>query len=124
MSIDALQSKIRKHKAPIIVGLDPIPELLPPELRSACGEGRRLWVALPEQEPVGWVSLRDGSLSDLYLCPEFRYRRMGDQLYGQAVSQLRVAGVKTVHIGVPTLNVRLLPPKTPRILRLQPSAFF
>ncbi|MBQ1371691.1 MAG: orotidine-5'-phosphate decarboxylase [Oscillospiraceae bacterium] len=30
MSIDALQSKIRKIKSPIIVGLDPTPELIPP----------------------------------------------------------------------------------------------
>ena len=35
VSIDALQSKIRKLKTPIIVGLDPTPELIPPELRSA-----------------------------------------------------------------------------------------
>ena len=30
MSIDLLQSKIRKLKAPIVVGLDPTPELIPP----------------------------------------------------------------------------------------------
>ena len=32
MSIDALQSKIHKLKSPIMVGLDPSPELLPPSL--------------------------------------------------------------------------------------------
>lgn len=32
MSIDVLQAKIRKLKTPIMVGLDPVPELLPPAL--------------------------------------------------------------------------------------------
>lgn len=36
MSIDLLQSKIRKLKAPIVVGLDPTPELIPPELLAQC----------------------------------------------------------------------------------------
>ena len=38
MSIDVLQSKIRKCKAPIVVGLDPTRELLPPELLADCTE--------------------------------------------------------------------------------------
>lgn len=67
-------------------------------------EGDRLWVALLEQTPVGWVSLRAKTLSGLYLRPEFRHRRMGDQLYGQAVSQLRAEGVDSMNIGVPTVN--------------------
>ncbi|MBQ6160284.1 MAG: orotidine-5'-phosphate decarboxylase [Oscillospiraceae bacterium] len=36
MSIDLLQSKIRKLKTPIVVGLDPTPELIPPELLAEC----------------------------------------------------------------------------------------
>ena len=36
MSIDLLQSKIRKLKTPIVVGLDPTPELIPPELLAQC----------------------------------------------------------------------------------------
>ena len=36
MSIDVLQNKIRKLKAPIVVGLDPTPELIPPELLADC----------------------------------------------------------------------------------------
>ena len=36
MSIDLLQSKIRKFKCPIVVGLDPTPELIPPELLAEC----------------------------------------------------------------------------------------
>ena len=32
MSIDVLQARIRKLKCPIVVGLDPTPELIPPEL--------------------------------------------------------------------------------------------
>ena len=38
MSIDVLQSKIRKLKTPIVVGLDPTPELIPPELLAGCVE--------------------------------------------------------------------------------------
>jgi orotidine-5'-phosphate decarboxylase len=38
MSIDLLQSKIRKLKCPIMVGLDPTPELIPPELLAECRE--------------------------------------------------------------------------------------
>lgn len=38
MSIDVLQSKIRKCKAPIVVGLDPTRELIPPELLADCAE--------------------------------------------------------------------------------------
>ena len=36
MSIDVLQSKIRKLKCPIVLGLDPTRELIPPELLSEC----------------------------------------------------------------------------------------
>ena len=36
MSIDVLQNKIRKLKCPIVVGLDPTPELIPPELLADC----------------------------------------------------------------------------------------
>ncbi len=39
MSIDVLQSKIRKLKCPIVVGLDPTPELIPPELLADCEAG-------------------------------------------------------------------------------------
>lgn len=38
MSIDVLQSKIRKLKCPIAVGLDPTEELIPPELLAQCRE--------------------------------------------------------------------------------------
>ena len=36
MSIDVLQSKIRKLKAPIMVGLDPTRELIPPDILEEC----------------------------------------------------------------------------------------
>ena len=38
MSIDVLQGKIRKLKTPIMVGLDPTVELIPPELLAECRE--------------------------------------------------------------------------------------
>ncbi len=37
MSIDVLQAKIRKLKSPIMVGLDPFPEVIPPTLLPAEG---------------------------------------------------------------------------------------
>ena len=36
MSIDVLQSRIRKLKCPIMVGLDPMRDLIPPELLAEC----------------------------------------------------------------------------------------
>ncbi|MBR6118753.1 MAG: orotidine-5'-phosphate decarboxylase [Oscillospiraceae bacterium] len=36
MSIDVLQNRIRKLKCPIVVGLDPTRELIPPELLAEC----------------------------------------------------------------------------------------
>lgn len=36
MSIDVLQNRIRKLKCPIVVGLDPSRELIPPELLAEC----------------------------------------------------------------------------------------
>ena len=39
MSIDVLQSRIRKLKCPIVVGLDPTRELIPPELLAECEAG-------------------------------------------------------------------------------------
>ncbi|MCR5552949.1 MAG: orotidine-5'-phosphate decarboxylase [Oscillospiraceae bacterium] len=40
MSIDVLQSKIRKTRCPIVVGLDPTPELIPPAVLEAANAER------------------------------------------------------------------------------------
>ena len=74
----------------------------------APGPGDRTWIALLEEEPVGYVSLREAGISALYLRPELRHCRRGDQLFGQAVSLLRAAGVGTLHVGIPTANVEAL----------------
>ena len=68
----------------------------------APGPGDRVWIALLEEEPVGYVSLSGSGLSALWLRPAYRHRRFGDQLLGQAVSVLRAEGLETLKLGVPT----------------------
>ena len=70
-------------------------------------EGRG-WIALLGEEPVGCVGVTEEGLSLIWLRPEFRHRRMGDQLYGQAVSHLRAAGLQCLRLGVPTANLEAL----------------
>ena len=71
----------------------------------APGPGDRVWIACLGEEPVGYAAITDRSLSCLWLRPEYRHRRMGDQLLGQAVITLRAKGVTALHIGVPTNNL-------------------
>jgi probable phosphoglycerate mutase len=70
--------------------------------------GDRVWIALLEEEPVGYTALSGSGLACLYLRPEYRRRRFGDQLLGQAVSVLRAEGAEALHIGVPTANLEAL----------------
>ncbi len=55
-----------------------------------------------KDRPAGYLCYHGNSLSCLYLLPEFRHRRMGDQLLGQAVYALRAAGLAQMQIGIPT----------------------
>ena len=71
-------------------------------------KGHRLWIAMLEDQPVGYVTVGGGTVSCLYLLPQYRHRRMGDQLYGQAVTTLRREGVERLSIGVPTTNLEAL----------------
>lgn len=71
----------------------------------APGPGDRVWIALLEEEPVGYVSLSGSGLSALWLRPAYRHRRFGDQLMGQAVSVLRAEGLEALKLGVPTANL-------------------
>lgn len=66
--------------------------------------GDRVWTALLGEESVGFAAVTEGGLSRLYLRPEFRHRRMGDQLLGQAVSVLRAKGADLLEIRVPAGN--------------------
>lgn len=65
MSIDVLQSKIRKLKTPIMVGLDPTSELIPPELLADCearlGKG-------PEASAESYLLFCKGLLDALKKC--------------------------------------------------------
>jgi probable phosphoglycerate mutase len=70
--------------------------------------GDRVWIALLEEEPVGYTALSGSGLACLYLRPEYRHRRFGDQLLGQAVSVLRAEGGEALQIGVPTANLEAL----------------
>jgi probable phosphoglycerate mutase len=64
----------------------------------------RVWIASLGEEPVGWAAVSDTALSALYLRPEFRHRRMGDQLFGQAMLYLRRKGVEALRFAVPASN--------------------
>ena len=63
--------------------------------------GDRTWIACLGEEAVGYASVSETGLSALWLKPEFRHRRFGDQLFGQAALYLRRKGVKTLTFAVP-----------------------
>ena len=67
----------------------------------APGEGDQTWIACLGDEPVGYASVSEKGLSVLWLRPEFRHRRFGDQLFGQAALYLRRKGVKELTFAVP-----------------------
>ena len=84
---------------------DPGPEddaLYDPAFRP--GKGDRVWIAMLEDAPVGYVAVSDTELSVLWLRPEFRHRRMGDQLLGQAVIYLRKKGIDAFSVSLPSSN--------------------
>ena len=88
---------------------DPLPEdagLWEPGWAPAPGD--RVWVAMLGEEPVGYTALHGRDLARLYLRPEHRHRRKGDQLLGQAVVRLRAMGAERMQIGVPTTNLEAL----------------
>lgn len=65
-------------------------------------KGHRVQIALLRKTPVGYLSFDGKSVSCLYLLPEYRHQRMGDQLLGQVVFTLRAEGARELQIGVPT----------------------
>ena len=73
------------------------PDFLPPA-------GHRLRVAMLKDEPVGYTAWQGGTLSLLYLKPEYRFRRMGDQLLGEALLAMRAEGRTDLTAGFPTVN--------------------
>ena len=71
-------------------------------------EGHRVRIAMLGQEPIGYLCHSGNTISVLWLRPEHRHRRMGDQLLGEAVMALRESGVRELSVGVPTANVEAL----------------
>ena len=67
--------------------------------------GDRIWIAMLEDEAIGYLSITNSGLSCLWLRSEYRHRRFGDQLFGQAVITLRGKGIRELNIGVPTANL-------------------
>ena len=65
----------------------------------------RVWIAMLGDEAVGYTAVTEKGLSVLWLRPEYRHRRFGDQLLGQAVSRLRADGLRDFRVGVPTVNL-------------------
>lgn len=65
----------------------------------------RVWIAMLDDEAAGYVAVTETGLSCLCLLPEYRFRRMGDQLLGQAVVSLRARGIASLTFGVPTGNL-------------------
>ena len=68
----------------------------------------RVRVALLGDDAVGWVSFAGGTLTGIWLRPEHRHIRLGDQLLGQAVLEGRENGLRQLTTGVPTANVEAL----------------
>ena len=71
-------------------------------------KGHRIRIAMLKEEAVGYVAYSGETISTLYLLPEYRHRRMGDQLFGEALIALRVEGASVLNIGIPTVNVEAL----------------
>ena len=71
-------------------------------------KGHTLRVAMLGEQAVGYVCWHRDMISMLYLKPEYRHRRMGDQLLGEAVMRLRKDGKQSLSIGIPTANVEAL----------------
>lgn len=65
----------------------------------------QIWIAMLDNEAVGYVSVAARALGSIWLKPEYRHCRRGDQLLGQAVMVLRARGVETLSFGVPTANL-------------------
>ena len=88
---------------------DPTPEdaaLYDPDYLPS--EGQHTDIAVLGDQAVGYVCFGSDELSVLWLRPECRHRRMGDQLLGDAVLSLRERGVNALNIGIPTVNLEAL----------------
>ena len=71
-------------------------------------KGHEIRIAMLGEEAVGYVCWHGNSISTVYLKPDCRHRRIGDQLLGEVVMHLRAAGANSLSIGVPTVNLEAL----------------
>lgn len=71
-------------------------------------KGQTCRIALLGEEPVGYVCFGKTGLGLIWLRPEFRHRRLGDQLLGEALLSLREQDVRILNIGIPTFNLEAL----------------
>ena len=63
-------------------------------------EGHRKRVAMRSDERVGYLSYdpKTGEISCLYLIPDCRHIRMGDQLIGEILNHCRAEGIQTLSV--------------------------
>ncbi len=81
---------------------DPGPEdegLYDPDFRPQPGDWVR--IAMLGDTAAGYAVCRGSGISALWLKPEHRHRRMGDQLFGEAMFSLRRQGVRELELSVP-----------------------
>lgn len=71
-------------------------------------KGQTCRIAMLGEEPVGYLCYGSSGLGLLWLRPEYRHRRMGDQLLGEALLTLRGQGMDVLNVGVPTFNLEAL----------------
>lgn len=77
------------------------PDFLPPE-------GCRVRIAMLKEDAVGYAACDGRTVSVLYLLPQFRHRRMGDQLFGETLMDLRARGVGVLDLTVSPENAEAL----------------
>jgi probable phosphoglycerate mutase len=74
------------------------PDFLPPA-------GHETRIAMRGNEPIGCVCWRGDTVSLLWLRPDCRRFRLGDQLLGEAWMAMRASGQTVLRAGIPTANV-------------------
>lgn len=69
---------------------------------------RRVRIAMLKEEVVGYAAYSGDAVSRLFLLPQYRHRRMGDQLLGEVIMDLRACGVGAVSIRIPRASPEAL----------------
>ena len=77
------------------------PDLLPPA-------GHATRIAMRGNEPIGYICWRGDTVSRIWLRPDFRHCRLGDQVFGEAWMAMRAAGQTAIRVGIPTMNTEAI----------------